>query len=460
MDSNLYSPEDQCSRILAEIRSSNLHYLVQESPFSMYLTLRKKFTKKSTKSDQKVQTSPSEIQNLEDKVNKLRDEKNSLEELLKQTELECEASKDVVKLFEEKLEKAESEFLKQCTNFKEIKDDNVSETKLLKVTVKNANEEIKKLKKDLSEANKVIKTNEKNIYNLEQNLESTQEKNKILKDENNKFKLDKKKSEKKEKKKPQKDLVLPLTFKHKGNQTDLPPSISNRDNNNLGPLESVFASKISTQRIYTPACCPSTTLPSSSILATTPNHTSSSAITMDITSPLPRISSNLDGPAPNSSLVVSSPSTNTCHHTPQCLLRHPNPPSPFAPITFEEFYHPTKPPSHIFLLPSHTLSYGDFRELEGKGNHKCEECDVDMLFHSYTERVEYFDPGPSGGITGMYLRVCPNSPRATISMNLSEEKSMRTVRNKKMSLKCNFCSKISTTRMEFCFHVNRKHASK
>ena len=319
MDSNFYSPEDQCQRVLAEIRSSNLHYLVQESPFSMYITLRKKLTKSFPRSDQKSQTSASEMKDLEDKMNKLKTMKNSLEEQLKKKELDCEASKDMVKLFEEKLEKAESEFLKQCKHSKEIKDENASETKLLKVSIKNSNEEIKKLKKDLSEANKVIKTKEKNIYNLEQNLESTQGKNKILKDENNKFKFDKKKAEKKEKKnstsvKPQKDLVSALTFKLKGNQTD---------------PESVFASKVSTERIYTPASSPSTTLPSSAILATTPNLTTSSAIPSDISSPLPSISSNMERPSLNTSLVVSSISTNTSptfdmNSNVSCILASPS----------------------------------------------------------------------------------------------------------------------------------------
>ena len=61
------------------------------------------------------------MKDLEDKMNKLKTMKNSLEEQLKKKELDCEAPKDMVKLFEEKLEKAESEFLKQCKHSKEIK---------------------------------------------------------------------------------------------------------------------------------------------------------------------------------------------------------------------------------------------------------------------------------------------------------------------------------------------------
>ena len=59
---------------------------------------------------------------------------------------------------------------KQCTNFKEVKDENTSEIKLLKVSIKNSNDENKKLKKDLSEANKVIKTKDKMTFNIQQIL--------------------------------------------------------------------------------------------------------------------------------------------------------------------------------------------------------------------------------------------------------------------------------------------------
>ena len=44
------TPSDSCDKILKEVRASNLHFLVQESPFSIYLTIRKKFTKNITQS--------------------------------------------------------------------------------------------------------------------------------------------------------------------------------------------------------------------------------------------------------------------------------------------------------------------------------------------------------------------------------------------------------------------------
>ena len=94
------------------------------------------------------------------------------------------------------------------------------------------------------------------------------------------------------------------------------------------------------------------------------------------------------------------PHNPECHHSPQWTLRQPATPPPFEPISFEQFYHPEKPPKHIYLLPSRTLAYSEFREVQFKGEHECEECGPGMLYHEYTERVEYSDPGPCGGTTG------------------------------------------------------------
>ena len=39
------SPEDHCRTLMTNIQSSNLTYLTQETPYSLYVTIRKKFTK-------------------------------------------------------------------------------------------------------------------------------------------------------------------------------------------------------------------------------------------------------------------------------------------------------------------------------------------------------------------------------------------------------------------------------
>ena len=159
---------------------------------------------------------------------------------------------------------------------------------------------------------------------------------------------------------------------------------------------------------------------------------------------------------PRTSSVSSS---STCLHIPQCKMRNPNPPPPFAPITFEQLYYPPKPPAKIKILPSQRLSYTQFCHLE-QVSHKCEECEEGMLFHTYSERVEYDDPGPCGGVSATYLRACPNSPNAQISFSSHCEVDQKSYRFKKLCVKYDVCGKIFDKLGHLSFHMNRKHAGK
>ena len=170
------------------------------------------------------------------------------------------------------------------------------------------------------------------------------------------------------------------------------------------------------------------------------------------------ISSKTSSDASTSSVPLSNISS-TCLHIPQCKMRNPNPPPPFAPITFEQFYYPPKPPAKIKILPSQRLSYTQFCHLE-QVSHKCEECEEGMLFHTYSERVEYDDPGPCGGVSATYLRACPNSPNAQISFSSHCEVDQKSYRFKKLCVKCDVCGKIFDKLGHLSFHMNRKHAGK
>ena len=200
MVSKILSPEDQCSKVLSEIRSSNLHYLVQESPFSLYITVRKKFSKTSPKNTQTLTSLSISSENLEPKVNTLETQNRKLKSELEKKDIEVAEAKNVLTLLQEKLEKAEADFYKQSNKFKEAKEETSSEIKLLKESITKSNEEIKNHKKSLCDVNKIIKIKEKENYTLQQNLENYQEKNKALKDSNSNLKKDKQKSEKSNKK--------------------------------------------------------------------------------------------------------------------------------------------------------------------------------------------------------------------------------------------------------------------
>ena len=102
-----------------------------------------------------------------------------------------------------------------------------------------------------------------------------------------------------------------------------------------------------------------------------------------------------------------------CSHSPQCISRHPDPPPPFAPLTFVQYYNPyhLSPGAHIIIFPEHRMTHAEFCELNI--SHECEDCDLGSLFSNYAKRVEYDCPGLSGG--------APNHPKASIKLKDTSE---------------------------------------
>ena len=51
---NSSSPQESCQEVLQTLRSSNLIFMVQESPYSAYITIRKRFRKDAQQSSQET----------------------------------------------------------------------------------------------------------------------------------------------------------------------------------------------------------------------------------------------------------------------------------------------------------------------------------------------------------------------------------------------------------------------
>ena len=151
--------------------------------------------------------------------------------------------------------------------------------------------------------------------------------------------------------------------------------------------------------------------------------------------------------------------SNSCNHLPQCSLREPDPPPPFAPLTAHEFYSVPKPPSTIRLLPHHVSSFQAFNNL--RNNHKCEECEEGALFNKYFETVEYPDPGPCGGTSGSPVVTCPNNPNSKVTiLKIRDEEQRRPWWYKPKTYKCDICSVVFPQLSNLAFHRNRKHRIK
>ena len=130
------------------------------------MTVRKRFKKIS----QEVET-----------VKKLESVAGQSAELL-QKELEFKWARDIIAALEAKLEKAEREYFKLSSDSKLKSEENKSEMKLLKDSIKKSDSEAKEDTKALKEVKKLVKTKEKENYNLQQRLYNSLETIKKLKD--------------------------------------------------------------------------------------------------------------------------------------------------------------------------------------------------------------------------------------------------------------------------------------
>jgi hypothetical protein len=85
------SAQVQCDKILNQVHDSKLHFLVQETPFSLYLTVRKRFNKNSPKSEtlkeeNSAVNQPGDFLKKEQKLKEAKDIIESLELKLQKVE--------------------------------------------------------------------------------------------------------------------------------------------------------------------------------------------------------------------------------------------------------------------------------------------------------------------------------------------------------------------------------------
>ena len=170
-------------KILNCVRSSNLNFATQETPYSLYLTIRKSKVKKNNQQSSILMNDNHENEGLVK-------ENLSLKETLQNLKRNLDASEDFTIKLEEKLASAEAKVLKAYKeNLK--KDD---EMKTLKNVIKNNNEDIFNLECEKRELKKDMK---KKVHDLEKSnlahlnsIETLKQEVKKQKDE--KLKLDKK----------------------------------------------------------------------------------------------------------------------------------------------------------------------------------------------------------------------------------------------------------------------------
>ena len=179
-----------CEQVLSILKKSGLNFIISETPFSAYLTIRKTFYKgfKHPTEKDKGDLKKLEIENI--------NLKNELEE----TVLNFENLKQENLVLKQRLQNAEKEIIKQSTGSKLAEARLAQEVTSIKQTNKKCNEEISELTAEISKDEKKIKSLEKIISKLEV-------KNKNITEQFENFKTDKN-NNKKENEKLVKELKI------------------------------------------------------------------------------------------------------------------------------------------------------------------------------------------------------------------------------------------------------------
>ena len=184
----MVTAQESCENVLLALKSSNLNFLIQESPYSVYITVRKRFLKNSPQPKKVLNSASHDATNcaLELEISELKKELEAKNTRCTDIEIENELLKVEVKKLN-----------KMVTNVTQVKNEKENELKVINNLHKNVSNELQKVKTELKVLSKNIKSKEKEIYSLDNKNENLQDTIARIKTDNAALKKDKKFSEKK-----------------------------------------------------------------------------------------------------------------------------------------------------------------------------------------------------------------------------------------------------------------------
>ena len=199
-----------CEFLLKQLKSTNLNFILQETPYSVYLTIRKSFIK-NLNTNNPSQTFNVSEETLNKKIADLEAENLLLKSNIFGHRSEMKNSEQTIIKLEEKIKTAEIETIKNIQETKKVEKqfhrledilvEKEKEIMKLRTISKNLNDDVVKTKENLQNVSKSLKVSEKESFKAKNkcdNLEST-----VTKLKTEQFSLQKtiKKFEKSEKKK-------------------------------------------------------------------------------------------------------------------------------------------------------------------------------------------------------------------------------------------------------------------
>ena len=251
---------NSCEQILESVRSSTLNYSSTETPFSLYITIRKSLVKVPNSEKSSCQASREAPSVEADKFLKVVMAENAqLKEALEKSNLDLKVSKEVINTLDSTVATLQSAMKKRnhedekCREA-QIKKDNDIDT--LKGVIKKKNAELETQNTKMKEIRQNIKSKEKEVYNLENVRLNNLDKIRALKDDLSRVKSEKTKLEKQlinKEKKATKSKNVPAepdqTF-HSENSNHTNPLMPNSAANNNNFNNSMEATDLQSSLSY------------------------------------------------------------------------------------------------------------------------------------------------------------------------------------------------------------------
>ena len=214
--------------IINSVRSSNFNFAYQETPYSLYLTIRKTEIKNNRQIGSS-QSNASPVVIAQHDGEALAKENMLQKSNIRELEEKLNASLDSKNILEMKVATSEAEALKAFKQIKQYKDTVIKkndEIECLKNVLKNTNSRISNLETEKIESKKSMKKKEQEVNDLKKTNESRQNCIKILKEQEKKFKDEKKNSDNKIKQLETKVKELEVDLKTEINNNRLSSSTS------------------------------------------------------------------------------------------------------------------------------------------------------------------------------------------------------------------------------------------
>ena len=181
-----FSPDYACGQIIFNIKSSKLNYLVKETPYSLYITVRKKFVNNVREPSPNLPNSSNILTEISENGIVLRQENCALKEKLK----DLKTSYALIEVENEELETKAGSLNRDAISMEDKLEEAYLETRNAKEVVIKMKAENQKLiatlpdQKDLEEniliLEHVIEAKDQQIYNLKQEIRTLEQNDDVV----------------------------------------------------------------------------------------------------------------------------------------------------------------------------------------------------------------------------------------------------------------------------------------